>query len=235
MTERTPTITCHHLLQATVPPTTRMLPTQGPTIRSLQVLLRSGRPTRQPTTQVPTQGTTLRHQCPMECHRPQLTDSHHLSSHNSSSTGKISPSSSRITATSITEGAVADTTVEATITTIAEVPTKTKEVAIDHHNSIRTPTVVGKGTQETIKSMISGIGSQSSPRISGRPSSLGITTLSRERSQRRRSRRGAGSSCGRRSYVTPSEGVAPSLRLTFSTRRAGMMPWWRPQAPTHSS
>ena len=174
----------------------------------------------------------------MECHRPQLTDSHHHSSHNSSSsTGKISPSSSRITATSITEGAVADTTVEATITAIAEVPTRTKEVGIDHH-SIRTPTVVeavGKVTQETIKSMISGIGSQSSPRISGRPSSLGITTLSRERSQRRRSRRGAGSSCGRRSYVTPSEVVAHSLRLTFSTRRVVMMPWWRLQAPTPSS
>jgi hypothetical protein len=194
VTERTPTITCHHLLQATVAPTTRMPSTQGLTIRSLQVLLRSGRPTLQPTTRVPTQATTLRHQCPMECQCPQLIDNHQLSSPISSSTGKISPSSSRITATSITEGAEADTTLEGTITTIAKVHNKTKEVAIDHHNSIRSTTVIGKGAQETIKSMISGIGSQSSPRISGRLSSLGITTLSRERYHRSRSRRGAGSS-----------------------------------------
>jgi hypothetical protein len=173
----------------------------------------------------------------MECHHPRLTGSHHLSSLNSINTGKVSPSKIIAASNSSREGAVADTTVEATITTIAvEVaPTRAKEVAIDH-NTTRTPTVVeDKETPETIKSTISGIGSQSSPRTLARPSSLGITTLNRERSQRRRSRRGAGSSCGRRSYVTPSEVVALLLRLTFSTRRAVMMPWWRPPARTPSS
>jgi hypothetical protein len=130
----------------------------------------------------------------MEYHRPQLTVTQRLSSPNSS-IGQITPSSSKIIPRINTEGAVADITGEATITTIAEVPTKTKEVATDH-SSIRTLTVVEdkESPQGTIRWMISGIASQSSPRISGRPSSLGIATPSRERYQRRRSRRGAGSS-----------------------------------------
>lgn len=235
MTELTPTITCRHLRQATVPLTTRHLPTQVHSTNSHQALPRPGRPTSQPITQVPTQGTIRHPQCPMEYHRPLLTVTQRLSSPNSS-LGQITPSNSKIIPRINTEGAVADITGEATITTIAEVPTNIKEVATGH-SSIRTPTVVGdkESPQGTIRSMISGIASRSSPRISGRPSSLGIATPSRERSQRRRSRRGAGSSCGRRSSVTHSEGVAHSLRLICSIRRAGMMHWWRQQAHTPSN
>ena len=218
-----------------MPLTTRHLPTQVPSTNSHQVLLRPGRPTRQLTTQVPTQGTIHHPQCHMECHHPQLTDTHRLSSPNSS-LGQITPSSSKIIHRINTEEAVADITVEATITTIAEVPINIKEVA-SGHSSIRTPTVVEdkESPQRTIRLMILGIASQRSPRISGRPSNLGIATPSRERYQRRRSRRGAGSSCEKRSYVTRSEEVAHSLRLTCSTRRAGMMHWSRPQAHTPSS